>query len=179
MKKNKGLKRSGIKRKSPNHKKKNDKRKELAEKYGVKMNYWRYEGRKGIYWMLLSKYVRMRDFLKHGTCVSCEGEFEKWDDAQAGHYAPAGNCGFALLFDKDNVHAECPACNNPRFSPGKLIPYRSTLVKRYGEKYAKKLDERYKNQVITKEWSQKEYDQKIWELKAEVEELESKLENKE
>lgn len=143
-------------------KKKKDK--ELATLYGAVMNYWRYVGLKGIYWHFLSQYIRRRDFHKYGTCISCGRAFSNWKESQAGHYAPASNCGFALLFDKRNIHAECAACNNPRISPGKLIPYRANLVKRYGEKYVRKLDKEYAEKKITKSWSQIEYDREIRKL---------------
>lgn len=163
------MKRSGFKKGA------RDKDKELAEQYGEKLTYWRYKGRKGIYWHLISKYVRMRDFIKYGTCISCGVGFCKWNEAQAGHYAPAGNCGFALLFDKRNINAECASCNNPRFSPGKLIPYRTNLVNRYGEDYVKEIDDAYSKKVTMKEWSSREYDLKIRELQEEVKELEKQI----
>lgn len=135
----------------------------LQQEYGLRITYWRYRGLKGVYWHLVSQVVRRRDFERWGTCVSCGRRFSHWRESQAGHYAPADNCGFNLLFDLDNIHAECPSCNNPRFSPGKLIPYRGTLVRRYGEEYARSLDERYeaRHRTQTKEWSQKEYDERI------------------
>lgn len=166
------MRRSGFKRKPKDNSKKLDKQKELEEEYGLKLSYWRYVGRKGIYWNLLSKYIRMRDFNKYGTCISCGKEFNTWKDSQAGHYAPAGDCGFALLFDERNIHGECPSCNNPRFSPGKLIPYRQALVKRYGEKWVKKLDADYAAKVTTKEWTQKEYHTEILKLQDKLQQFE-------
>lgn len=165
------MRRSWIKRKPKNNSKKRDKEKILEEEYGVKPTYWRYQGRKGIYWYLLSMYVRIRDFKKYGTCISCGKTFNTWKDSQAGHYAPAQNCGFGLLFDKNNVHGECPKCNNPVFSGGKLIPYRANLVKRYGEEFVHALDERYRLKPTTKEWTQREYDTQIRKLQAELQEL--------
>ena len=155
--------------------KKRDRRKKLKEEYGVKMSYWRYEGRKGVYWSLLSEYIRKRDLLEFGTCVSCGGKFEEIKQVQAGHYAPAGNCGFGLLFDKRNIHAECPSCNNPRISPGKLIQYRQNLVERYGEDWVKQLDDDYSRKVIKKEWSQKQYDTEIKKIKKEIQELDEEI----
>lgn len=156
-------------------KKAKDKDKELADEYGVKLSYWRYRGRKGIYWHLLSKYVRLRDFKEYGTCVSCGRKFRKWSEAQAGHYAPAKDCGFILLFDKRNVNAECAACNNPFISPGKLIKYRLNLVDRYGEEYVREVDEIYlrRHKETNKEWSQREYDAKIKEIQEEINKLEN------
>lgn len=152
------MKRSGFK------KGKTKKDKELEAQYGLKMSYWRYKGLKGIYWFLISQYVRRRDFEKYGTCISCGKRFGDWHESQAGHYAPAGNCGFSLLFDPKNIHGECPACNNPRISPGKLIPYRANLVKRYGEAFVKKIDARYSKKEMMKEWTQLEYDKEIRKL---------------
>jgi DNA-directed RNA polymerase subunit RPC12/RpoP len=143
----------------------------LAEEYGVKMTYWRYKGRKGIYWSLLSEYVRRRDYMTYGTCISCGRKFTSWRESQAGHYAPAGNCGFALLFDKRNINGECAPCNNPVFSSGKLIPYRANLVKRYGEKAVKKLDEEYRVKKTMKEWTQGEYHEEILKLQEEIKKL--------
>lgn len=145
--------------------------KSLEELYGVKPSYYRYTGLKGIYWSILSEYVRRRDFYKYKTCVSCGKEFNTWKDSQAGHYAPAGNCGFSLLFDLDNVHGECPNCNNPVRSPGKLIHYRTNLVNRYGEKFVKKLDERYRVKTTMKEWTKLEYDKQIRKLQKKLTKL--------
>lgn len=165
------MKRSWIKRKPKNNTKKREKEKLLEEQYGVKPTYYRYAGKKGIYWYLLSMYVRMRDFNKYGTCISCGKPFNTWKDSQAGHYAPAQNCGFDLLFDKMNIHGECPKCNNPVFSGGKLIPYRANLVIRYGEDFVKELDARYAAKKTMKEWTSKEYDIEIRKLQDDIETL--------
>lgn len=175
------MKRGQFKRKTPSskaRKSKKDKDKELANEYGVRMTYWRYKGRKGIYWSLFSEYIRKRDLLNWGRCISCDSPFEAIKQVQAGHYAPAGNCGFKLLFDERNVHAECPKCNNPHFSPGKLIQYRQNLVKRYGEDWVKQLDEDYTHKTIMKEWTQREYDKEIKKLKSKIKELDEKINNK-
>lgn len=168
------MKRSGFKRKlkavSPKKKELQD---ALEELYNVKLTYWRYVGIKGIYWSLLSQYVRIRDFNTYGTCISCGRKFSSWKESQAGHYAPAGNCGFALLFDKRNINAECAGCNNPRFSPGKLIPYRANLVNRYGEDAVKQLDEEYRVKGTTKEWTKREYHTKILELQEDIKRLDT------
>lgn len=152
-----------------------DKNKALAKEYGVKMSYWRYDGRKGIYWSLVSEYVRKRDMLLYGACISCGNPFTEVKEVQAGHYAPAGNCGFGLLFDLDNIHAECPRCNNPHISPGKLIQYRTNLVKRYGEDWVKKLDERYNKKVMMKEWYAAEYHEKILEMQEKIKSLDEEI----
>ncbi len=160
-----------MRRSSWRKKKVPDKDKELEALYGVKLTYWRYKGLKGIYWSLLSEYIRRRDFKTYGTCISCGRTFSSWKESQAGHYAPAGNCGFSLLFDKRNINAECAGCNNPVFSSGKLIPYRANLVKRYGEKSVKKLDEEYRVKKMMKEWTKKEYHTEILKLQDEIKRL--------
>jgi DNA-directed RNA polymerase subunit RPC12/RpoP len=173
------MKRTPIRRRSKDYKAKQkvkkDKDKELEELYGVKLSYWRYKGLKGIYWHLLSKYVRLRDFKKFGTCISCGKEFSGWTESQAGHYAPAKDCGFILLFDPRNVNGECAGCNNPYISPGKLIKYRLNLVKRYGEEYVAEIDGIYaqKFKQTTKAWTAKEYDIKIKELQEKISQLEN------
>ena len=148
----------------------------LIDEYGVKPSYWRYKGRKGIYWNLMSEFVRKRDFYKYGTCISCGGDFNKWQDSQAGHYAPAGNCGFSLVFDPRNINGECAKCNNPTWSPGKLIPYRDNLVKRHGKKMVEKLDQEYFHKEVMKEWTQKEYHTEILKLKRKIKALDKKNE---
>lgn len=171
------MKRTPLRRRSKDYqakqKVKKDKEKALLEEYGIKISYWRYKGRKGIYWHLLSKYVRLRDFKAYGTCISCGKKFKEWREAQGGHYAPAKDCGFELLFDERNVHAECSSCNNPFISPGKLIKYRANLVDRYGEDYVKEVDSLYSQKLKGKgkEWTQKEYDAKIKELMGKLKEF--------
>lgn len=123
----------------------------------------RYKGIKGKFWTVFSEYIRKRDFKKYGTCVTCGKRFNRWQDSQAGHFAPAGNCGFALLFSEDNVHAECAYDN--AFNKGHLIQYKTNLEKRYGKKFVKGLEERYNDSrykgITKKEWSKKEYEEKI------------------
>ena len=103
------LRRSYLKRKPPK------KRKLLVDEwrqYGLtRPPKPRYRGLKGVYWYLLSQYTRKRDFKEFGTCISCNKSVDSWRDFDAGHYAPAGNCGFALLFFKLNINGECKGCN--------------------------------------------------------------------
>ncbi len=159
-------------------KKDNSSDKELAEELGLSIKYWRYKGRKGIYWYLFSEYVRKRDLFNWGRCISCDKEFGNIREVQAGHYAPAGNCGFGLLFDEMNVHAECAKCNNPLFSPGKLILYRRNLIDRYGEDEVLKLDERYCKKAPTKEWTQLQYIDEIEKLMAKTKKIDEEISKK-
>lgn len=134
----------------------------------------RYKGIKGKFWKVFSDYIRKRDFKKFkGACISC-GRVTDYTQFQAGHYAPAGNCGFALLFDEMNVNGECSTCNG--FDRGHLIGYKNGLIKRYGSDAVEVLEERYKDShfrgVTTKNWTQKEYEAKIVEYKEKIKEYE-------
>ena len=123
----------------------------------------RYKGIKGKFWETFSEYIRRRDFAKYGTCITCGKRFESWQESQAGHFAPAGNCGFALLFSEDNVHAECAYDN--AFNPGHLIQYKTNLIRRYGQGFVDLLEERYNDSrykgKTMKEWNVQEYQDKI------------------
>lgn len=114
-------------------------------------------------WSAISLFVVARDTKKYkGICITCGMK----KTLQAGHFAPASNCGFALLFDEDNIHGECEYDNG--FNSGHLIGYRQGLLKRYGKDFVEKLEERYNNSrykgIITKEYSKQEYINKILEI---------------
>lgn len=121
-------------------------------------------------WSAISLYVVARDEKKYGgICIAC-GLKKK---LQAGHYAPAMNCGFALLFDEDNIHGECEYDNG--FNEGHLIGYKNGLEKRYGKEFVDRLEERYNDSrykgLVTKEYSKLEYISKILEVLKKYSEL--------
>ncbi len=164
------MKRTPLRRVSPNKVKKQT-QVGLWRGYGLeKPSKPRYKGLKGIYWYLLSKYTRQRDFKKYkGECIDMCGKFATdWHDFDAGHYISAGQGGFALLFDDRNVNGQLKACNNPTFSPNSQIGYREGIIKRYGVHILHELEEMYKDSHFrgksTKEWTKIEYDLKIKEL---------------
>lgn len=133
----------------------------------------RYKGLKGKFWDVFSDFIRLRDFLKYGTCVACGKKVSSYKELQGGHYAPAGNCGFYLLFHEDNVSGECSGCNG--FDSGHLVWYRENLIRRIGmERYQHIIDEydasRFKGKT-TKAWNDREYAIKIEEYKAKIKEL--------
>lgn len=133
----------------------------------------RYKGIKGRMWKVFSDYIRGRDFKKYnGQCISC-GKITQYDQFQAGHFAPAGNCGFALLFDETNVNGECNTCNG--FDKGHLIGYKNRLLQRYGKKTVEALEKKYGDShfkgVTTKNWTKKEYEAKIIEYKEKIKNL--------
>ena len=129
----------------------------------------RYKGIKGKFWKVFSDFIRLRDSKRYGTCITC-GQPKTYSELQAGHFAPTGNCGFALLFDEKNVHGECAYDN--AFNKGHLIQYKTNLIRRYGQNYVDEVeqsynDSRYKGKT-TKEWSKKEYEDKITEYKEKI-----------
>lgn len=112
---------------------------------------------KGVYWYYLSLEVRKRDIEKWGTCISCGRELT-WENAQAGHFMPAANCGRDLLFDLMNVHGECNACNG--FDSTHLLGYSENLDRRYGAGTALSMRNRretYRNGSPLKDWKGHEY----------------------
>lgn len=114
-------------------------------------------------WSAISLYVVARDMKKYGgKCIAC-GMIKP---LQAGHFAPAMNCGFALLFDEDNIHGECEYDNG--FNEGHLIGYKTGLEKRYGKDFVDKLEQRYNDSrykgISMKEYTKLEYISKIKEI---------------
>lgn len=122
----------------------------------------RYEGLKGVYWYLLSQYVRRRDFAAYHRCISCNKWANDWAELQAGHFIAAGTGGFALLFDQRNVNGECGYCNG--FDENHLVGYERGLDDRYGEQVAEDLKQEYlasRAGTPQKGWSDMEYDARI------------------
>lgn len=101
----------------------------LPESY--KSNNLRYQNpiEKGIYWYKFSLFIRNRDVKKYGTCISC-GRPITVETCDAGHFAPAADCGLDLLFDPVNVNAECSHCN--AWDGMHLFGYEKGLDERYG-----------------------------------------------
>lgn len=138
----------------------------------------RYIGLKGIYWSVVSMYVRKRDYAMWGVCVNCSKPADSWRYFQAGHFIGAKKCGFGLLFDLRNINGECGGCN--AFDKQKLN-YERNLDIRYGEGTAQQLKERFFNSQkignTAKEWSSIEYDLNIRHLLGEIELLGQTVDN--
>lgn len=135
----------------------------------------RYKGIKGKFWTVFSEYVRKRDMKNFGgRCVTCD-QAKDYSELQAGHFAPAGNCGFGLLFDEMNVHAECQYDN--AFNKGHLIQYKTNLERRYGKPTVEDIERRYNDSrykgITTKNWTKKEYEEKISQYKAKIRDLDA------
>lgn len=129
----------------------------------------RYQGLKGIYWNVVSEYVRRRDFGMWGRCVSCNKRVDDWHDLQAGHFIAAGTGGFNLLFDMTNINGECGYCNG--FDQNHLVGYERNLDKRYGKDTAEKLKRRYlksRRGTPQKQWDAVKFDREIRLLQGEL-----------
>jgi hypothetical protein len=110
-------------------------------------------------WSAVSSYVVKRDEKKYGgRCIVCKMKLK----LQAGHFAPASNCGFDLLFDENNIHGECEYDNG--FNAGHLIGYKTGLIERYGEDFVNTLEKRYNDSrykgITKKEYTKLEYIEK-------------------
>lgn len=120
---------------------------------------------KGVYWYYISLLVRERDVEKWGTCISC-GKSITVATSDAGHFAPASSCGRDLLFDVQNINAECSRCN--AWDEGHLFGYEKGLERRYGIQVVLDLKRRYDeykaSQTPLKDWSKLEYMEKIKKL---------------
>lgn len=79
------------------------------------------------------RWIRLRD--ANELCISCGANSEIWD---AGHYFKA-EIYTGLIFNEMNVNKQCAKCN--RFLGGNESGYREGLVKKYGEKKVKALEE--------------------------------------
>jgi len=112
-----------------------------------------------VLWYYFSLFVRQRDVEKYGTCISCGGPLN-WENAHAGHFMPADDCGRDLLFDEVNVNGECKHCNG--FDGAHLLGYAENLDKRYGPGTAQELrDRRHHYRMgrdgVVKDWKKDKY----------------------
>ena len=133
----------------------------------------RYKGIKGKLWEVFSRFIRIRDYIKYKRCISC-GQFLHWKDGDAGHFVAAGNRGFGLLFDEQNVALQCKGCNNPTWTPDASIPFGIELDKRCGVGTSATLWER--RLEINKVWTDGEYKEKIEYYKEQIKEFEKENE---
>ncbi len=95
---------------------------------------------KGVAWYWFAQYIRLRDSQNWGTCISC-GQKKTFEEMDAGHFAPAVDCGLDLLVDEINVNGECNKCN--AWDQTHLWGYEKNLDTRYGIGTASNLKKRY------------------------------------
>lgn len=87
------------------------------------------------WWKLTTDFRRIEDFLRWGTCPSCNKPFTTWEESQGGHYRAYSLCkGYKKFCDK-NVFAQCAYCNSrmneDKFEGGRI--FADNIVKRYGQ----------------------------------------------
>lgn len=91
-------------------------------------------------WRLVSEYIRRKDADDNGyvACCTC-GRMVHWrTQANAGHYIDRTHK--AVLYDEMNIAPQCRLCN--KFRQGKAVDFREYLVKKYGEKAIRDLEQR-------------------------------------
>jgi hypothetical protein len=71
----------------------------------------RYTGIKGKAWRLISDFVRMRDFLKYGKCITCNQRINDWREIDAGHFISMSGHGALSGFSDENIHGQCKGDN--------------------------------------------------------------------
>lgn len=120
----------------------------------------RYVGLAGVYWYVLSRYIRKSEFLQyHGECVDrCGRVILNWQEADCGHFRAASR-GFCTKFLRENLGLQTKYCNNPTFSPDSSYGFGINIDLRYGPGTAERLTT-LSNQTC-QEPSKEEYDQLI------------------
>lgn len=90
-------------------------------------------------WSILSDYVRMRDWIIYGTCISSGRKIEHWRDGDPGHFHNMGAHGAELGFHHLNIHLQSKIDNLlSEFASG--VRYRDELVRRYGDEILPNLE---------------------------------------
>jgi hypothetical protein len=115
------------------------------------------DGWRGMFWTIFSMYIRKRDFIKYGRCVSCGSIPEHWRYWDAGHYVSVSNGNADTHYSEKNVHGQCKKCNNPKWTPDSSIPFRIELINRIGEEEINKLERIRMTKVSSKEPTKREY----------------------
>lgn len=80
--------------------------------------------------------IKERD--KNYTCVSCDKK-PVGQHSQAGHYDKAELCNILFRYYPPNINKQCVICN--LWHRGNTIPYRKTIVERYGEEEVKYIED--------------------------------------
>jgi len=91
-------------------------------------------------WKVFSTFIKGRD---GNVCISCGKRGLVKSGWHAGHYQKAELCNIVYRYDERMVASQCAVCNLWR--RGNTIEYRKALIKKYGEKVVKELEEHYKD----------------------------------
>lgn len=163
------MKRTALRRKSPTKR-----FKRVSPTKGYKPPEWFMEIKPGGHgntpaqkrlWRIVSEYVRERDFLKYGKCVSCDHRFTHWKQGHAGHWLPYSVSHSWFKYDLTNIALQCESCNMGIMRSGAHIGHRmgEELKRRYGDDVLTRIikeNESYRGQKM-----------EVWQIVAKVEEL--------
>ena len=94
-------------------------------------------------WPIFSRFTRLRDCLEttgtieYGICITCGAKIP-FKFLDAGHFV--GGRGNAVLFDEEQVNAQCKRCN---MNGGNWIPYEKIMLKRHGKEKVEAMKRMY------------------------------------
>lgn len=91
-------------------------------------------------WSLLSDFVRCRDVIMYGRCVSSGKKITDYRTCDAGHFYSMGGHGALIGFDVLNVHAQSKN-DNQLSSMHTGANFEKELKRRYGKKLLNELKE--------------------------------------
>ena len=91
---------------------------------------------------LLYPLIKQRD---GNVCWSCGRSNLIGMNFQAGHYIKAELCNIKYRYNIMNIHSQCAGCN--LWKRGNTIEYRHKMIKVFGAKEVKKLEEHYKDKL--------------------------------
>lgn len=112
----------------------------------------RYKDVKGKAWDILSDYVRCRDWLKYGTCVSSGASIGiDWRNSDAGHFHSMAGHGAKLGFHEMNIHMQGKN-ENQLGSMASGAYYKETLIARYGNELIVELEFMKNETVKADDW---------------------------
>lgn len=91
-------------------------------------------------WCITSDFIRLRDYIKYGYCVSCGKPCSEWRNTDPAHFHSFAGNGVLSGFNLMNMHMSCKHCNGFR---GAVAGHEmaNEIVLRYGEGIIKELNE--------------------------------------
>jgi hypothetical protein len=127
-------------------------------------------------WKIFSRYIRLRDAIKTTgdvdfvSCVTCL-KIKPIKQVDAGHFITRSRS--YLLFDEQNVHAQCKKCNMPP-DPGEQYLYSEQIKQMYGDQTMKRLQ---KDKEKEKKFELDELEQMIIDYKNKIKDITSEYNN--
>lgn len=102
-------------------------------------------------WVITSEYVRLRDYIAYGYCVSCKKPCGVWRDTDPAHYHTFAGNGALSAFNLMNIHMSCKHCNGFRgAAAGHEMA--TEITKRYGKGILKDLIDTKNKSVKADDW---------------------------